>query len=120
MLTDGDPLLHGLEEEATRIAHPLRIIDGTPSITSLGIELRVPGALVSAVKPADDDTGDLIVRIWETLGAHTSGTFQLIGATDAELCNGLEEPINVPLDVTDQVMEIDMRPFEIQTIRIRR
>lgn len=119
MLTDGDPLLHGLEEEAARIAHPLRIIDGTPSITSLGIELRVPGALVSAVKPADDDTGDLIVRIWETLGAHTSGTFQLIGATDAELCNGLEEPINVPLDVTDQVMEIDMRPFEIQTIRIR-
>jgi hypothetical protein len=72
------------------------------------------------VKPADDDTGDLIVRIWETLGAHTNGTFQLIGATDAELCNGLEEPINVPLDVTDQVMEIDMRPFEIQTIRIRR
>jgi alpha-mannosidase len=120
MLTDGDPLIHGLEEEASRIAHPLRIIDGTPSVSSLGIDLRVPGSLVSAVKPADDDSGDLIVRIWETLGAHTSGTLQLLGATDAELCNGLEEPNSVPLDVTDQVMEIDMRPFEIQTIRIRR
>jgi alpha-mannosidase len=120
ILTDGDPLLHGVEEESARIAHPLRVVDGTPVLSPLDIDLRVHGALISAVKPADDESGDLIVRVWETLGSRTLGTLQVGGAIDAELCNGLEASDDVSLDVTDGVMDVELRPFEIQTIRIKR
>ncbi len=120
MLTDGDPLLHGVEEESARIAHPLRVVDGTPVLSPLDIDLRVHGALISAVKPADDESGDLIVRVWETLGSRTLGTLQVGGAIDAELCNGLEVSDDVSLDVTDGVLDVELRPFEIQTIRIKR
>jgi alpha-mannosidase len=120
MLTDGDPLLHGVEEESARIAHPLRVVDGKPVLSPLDIDLRVHGALISAVKPADDESGDLIVRVWETLGSRTLGTLQVGGAIDAELCNGLEVSDDVSLDVTDGVMDVELRPFEIQTIRIKR
>jgi hypothetical protein len=45
---------------------------------------------------------------------------QVGGAIDAELCNGLEASDDVSLDVTDGVMDVELRPFEIQTIRIKR
>jgi alpha-mannosidase len=120
MLTDGDPLLHGVEEESARIAHPLRVVDGKPALPSLGIDLRVHGALISAVKPADDESGDLIIRLWETFGSRTIGTLQVQGAVDADICNGLEAPDDISLDVSDGVMDVELRPFEIQTIRIKR
>ena len=119
MLTDGDPVLSGVEEIAALMAHPVRVVDGAPQLPASGIALSVPGALISAVKPADDDSTDFIVRIWESRGGRTNGTLSIAGATRIVSCDALEDPIDAPLDmVSDGVFSISLRPFQIATLRI--
>ena len=119
MLTDGDPVLSGVEEIAALMAHPIRVIDGTPQLPSSGITLSVPGALISAVKPADDDSTDFVVRVWESRGDRTNGTLAVVGATRIVSCDALENPADAPLDMaSDGVFNLSLRPFQIATLRI--
>ena len=119
MALPGDPILAGIEDEAALMAHPARLLDGPPAHPPLGLSLRVPGALVSAVKPADDGSGDLIVRIWETRGARAHGRLTVSSFGDSPTvtaCNALEEPVAPPVDGG----AIVLRPFEIRTLRLSR
>ncbi|MEY3290579.1 MAG: hypothetical protein RLY19_670, partial [Actinomycetota bacterium] len=119
MLTDGDPVLSGVEEIAALMAHPVRVVDGAPQLPASGIALSVPGALISAVKPADDDSTDFIVRVWESRGGRTNGTLSVAGAARIISCDALENPIDAPLDmVSDGVFSLSLRPFQIATLRI--
>jgi alpha-mannosidase len=83
--------------------------------------MNVPGALVSALKPADDDSGDTIIRLWETRGARTTGTIT-ITQTDQQLqmfrCNALENAEADPLPAVGNEFSITLRPFEITTLRL--
>lgn len=112
--------VEGIEIESARIAHPYRIISGTPVAMSAGIRLDARGALISVIKPADDGSGDLVVRLWETRGASTSGTLSISRpAATAVLCNALEEPLSPKIiSVKDGIVEIELDPFQIQTLRI--
>jgi alpha-mannosidase len=82
------------------------------------ISLDVPGALISAVKPADDGSDDIIVRIWETRGGRTKGTLTIDGLTAAQTCNALEDA-GTPLDIlANGTLTIELKPFQIVTLRI--
>ena len=119
MLTPGDPLLSGIEETAARIAHPIRIIDGAPQLPICGITLDVPGALISAIKPADDDTNDIIIRVWESRGGRTSGTLRVANATTVIPCDALENPTESALEsLSVGVFDLSLRPFQIATLRV--
>lgn len=109
-----------LEIESALIAHPYRLIAGTPVVLSAGIRLDARGALISVIKPADDGSGDLVVRIWETRGASTSGTLSISRPTaTAVLCNALEEPLSSQIIlVKDGIVDVELGPFQIQTMRI--
>ena len=121
MLTSGDAITNGIEETAARIAYPHRIVDGTPGLPDANLVMNVPGALVSAMKPADDDSGDIIIRLWETRGARTSGTIT-ITQTDDQLhmfrCDALENAETNSLPSTGNEFSITLRPFEITTLRV--
>ena len=112
--------VEGIEIESARIAHPYRIISGTPVAMSAGIRLDARGALISVIKPADDGSGDLVVRLWETRGARTSGTLSISRpAATAIQCNALEEQLSPKvIPVKDGIVEIELDPFQIQTLRI--
>ena len=112
--------VEGIEIESARIAHPYRIISGTPVAISAGIRLDARGALISVIKPADDGSGDLVVRLWETRGASTSGTLSISRpAATAVLCNALEEPLSPEIiSVKDGIVDVELAPFQIQTLRI--
>jgi alpha-mannosidase len=100
------------------MAHPVRILDGVPRVPASVVSLDVPGALISAVKPADDGSDDIIVRIWETRGGRTHGTLTIEGMTAAQSCNALEDA-GVSLEVSENsTMTIELQPFEIMTLRI--
>ncbi|MFM8856667.1 MAG: alpha-mannosidase [Actinomycetota bacterium] len=113
-----------LERTVARRAHPIRLIreGGTSSVAP--VECLAPGVLISAVKPAEDGSGDLIVRMWETRGSRASGSVVVRGAIEVLRSDGLEEPIEgVPVRRVDKghsVLDIEMRPFEITTLRLRR
>ena len=100
------------------MAHPVRILDGVPRVPASVISLDVPGALISAVKPADDGSDDIIVRLWETRGGRTSGSLTIDGMTAAQTCNALEDA-GTPLDVSaNGTVAIELKPFQIMTLRI--
>ncbi|MHC5705061.1 alpha-mannosidase [Streptomyces tirandamycinicus] len=100
---------------------PLRIGPGgagvPPVVTTDG-----PAAVVEAVKLADDGSGDVVVRLYESLGGRTATVlrpgFPAAGAVLADL---LERPLEgPPLVVEDGGVPLALRPFQIVTVRLRR
>jgi len=113
--------LHEVLDEAEALNLPLRVVPigvleelPTPLVTVDGA-----GVEVSAVKRADDGSGDLIVRLYEACGDRAPVTVRLPHRlTDASLCNLLEEAHH-PLDVADGIVAITLQPFQLVTLRLR-
>ncbi len=81
--------------------------------------MRVEGtAYVEAVKLAEDGSGDVVVRLYEPLGARTSvrvsASFDHSGATEVDL---LERPYD---SGSWHDGRLDLRPFQIVTLRFGR
>jgi alpha-mannosidase len=116
------PGLAAVVAEAERFNMPLRVFDGSGSDPVPGSIVDVIGAGVEidAVKPADDDPLDLIVRFHEALGDRAQVTVRcdrpLVAASR---CNLLEEP-TAAVEVSDGVAALTLHPFEIVTLRLTR
>ncbi|XP_045117159.1 alpha-mannosidase 2C1-like isoform X2 [Portunus trituberculatus] len=81
------------------------------------------GAMIEAVKLAEDKSGDVVVRLYETLGGTTSARLKVPRQPQRVcLCNGLEEPMSdLSLEVgqDDEVfVDLTLSPFKIANIRI--
>ena len=91
-------------------------------VTTPPVRWESSGSLVSALKLADDGSNDLIVRLWETRGGRTSGRLTMTEpAVEIIDCDALETPLSGASVVgsgTDAT--IDLRPFQIRTLRVRR
>jgi len=122
-VADHDVIASGLlEREAALIGHPRRVVRGTPEIVSVGVRVDSEGVSISSVKSADDGSGDIVIRLWETRGGRATGrlTFDR-PVTSVVECNALEEPSDAaPITVTASSIELTLRPFEIRTLRARR
>jgi alpha-mannosidase len=88
------------------------------------VSIDHPGVQLSAVKRADDGSGDLIVRLAEVCGQRSPITVQASGRiTSATRTNALEEvdPIRDEVDrfdVFDGVVVVTLQPFELVTLRL--
>ncbi|MFE7133285.1 alpha-mannosidase, partial [Streptomyces sp. NPDC057638] len=81
-----------------------------------------PAVTVEAVKLADDRSGDVVVRLYESRGGRAAGTlrtgFPLAGATVVDL---LERPLPAErVAVRDGGVAVALRPFQILTLRLHR
>jgi len=104
---------------------PERALRGAP-VAPL-VTTSSPAALVEAVKMADDRSGDVIVRLYEPLGARAKVTlntsFQVLSAEENNL---LEQPYGAgTLTVTDgadggKTLSVALRPFQITTLRLKK
>lgn len=78
------------------------------------------GVTVEAVKLADDASGDVVVRLYESRGGRAQGVlrtgFPLAGAQVTDL---LERPLE-DADVADGAVAVALRPFQILTLRLQR
>ncbi|MEE1763929.1 MULTISPECIES: alpha-mannosidase [unclassified Streptomyces] len=96
---------------------PLRVADaaGAPSPV---VSVEGEGVTVEAVKLADDASGDVVVRIYESSGGRARGVlrtgFPLAGA---QLTDLLERPLSEAATDGDGV-PVTLRPFEVQTLRL--
>jgi alpha-mannosidase len=72
------------------------------------------------VKEAHDRSGDVIVRLYESLGerATTAVTLGFVRAAVVET-DLLERPTGEPVPA-DEPVRLEFRPFEIKTLRISR
>ena len=120
----GDPFAGGVLEEASALNTPLTVVPATPHPGPLPpaqsfLSVDDPGFVVVTVKRADDGTGDLVVRGYEAYGGRRRVRLRaLFPVTSAHRTDLLERPRHgLPLD--DGAVVVDLRPFELVTMRLR-
>jgi alpha-mannosidase len=115
------PGLHDVLREAEGLNLPLRVVPpgAREELPMPLVDVTGDGVEVSAVKRADDGSGDLIVRLYEACGDRAATTVKLpFRITDAQRCNLLEEPHDA-IDTADGIVAIVLQPFELVTLRLR-
>jgi alpha-mannosidase len=85
---------------------------GVPPLVSLEGD---PGVLIEAVKLADDGSGDVVARLYESLG--TPGHTRVHTSFDAA---GMERTDLHERPLGPAEPDLRLRPFEIVTLRLRR
>ena len=103
---------------ATGERSPLAPPTGTPVVAS-----DSPTVVVEAVKPADDGSGDVVVRCYESAGGRARTTLRLgFAATAARTTDARERdlPGHSDAPVVDGTVAVELRPFEVRTLRITR
>jgi alpha-mannosidase len=94
--------------------------DGTPPGPLVGVDGAA--ARIEAVKLADDGSGDVVVRLYESLGGRAATRLRpSFPVRRAEATDLLERPLNEPIAVdADGSIPISLRPFQIRTLRLGR
>ncbi|MEU6257109.1 glycoside hydrolase family 38 C-terminal domain-containing protein [Streptomyces sp. NPDC047043] len=98
---------------------PLRLADSA-GVPEPVVSVDGEGVTVEAVKLADDASGDVVVRLYESRGGRATGVlrtgFPLAGAQVTDL---LERPLE-DAEIADGGVPVALRPFQILTLRLRR
>ncbi|MFE5142156.1 alpha-mannosidase [Streptomyces fagopyri] len=96
---------------------PLRVADSAGCAVPV-VSVDGDGVTVEAVKLADDTSGDVVVRLYESRGGRATGTlrtgFPLAGARVTDL---LERPLS-EADTDGDAVAVSLRPFEVRTLRL--
>ncbi|GIH05645.1 alpha-mannosidase [Rhizocola hellebori] len=101
--------------EGYRINLPPRVVFGDAACEAL-VRVDNPAVVVEAVKLADDRSGDVIVRLYESLGGRARATLTPSFPVDrVSIVDLLERPLS---DDTGAAMEFG--PFQIRTVRLHR
>ncbi|MCY1136507.1 glycosyl hydrolase-related protein [Actinoplanes sp. Pm04-4] len=102
-----------------RINLPARTLDDAGHSVEPVVAVSAESVLVEAVKLAEDRSGDLIVRLYEAAGARTRTTVEPgFGFTTARATDLLERDLGGRTWQSRDSIELDLRPFEIVTLRI--
>ncbi|MER5980996.1 glycoside hydrolase family 38 C-terminal domain-containing protein [Streptomyces sp. NPDC001857] len=99
---------------------PLRVADAAGAPEPV-VSVSGEGVTVEAVKLADDGSGDVVVRLYESRGGRATGAlrtgFPLAGAQVTDL---LERPLE-PADTDERgAVSVALRPFQVLTLRLER
>ncbi|WP_246632224.1 alpha-mannosidase [Pseudonocardia nigra] len=104
--------------EGYRLNLPLRTVRGAGEIAPL-VQVDDPAVVVEAVKLAEDGSGDVVVRLYESHGTRATARitvgFEHTGAVETDL---LERPLPEPVCLDGD--RLTLRPFRIATLRFTR
>lgn len=85
-----------------------------PALVSTGH----PAVTVESVKLAEDRGGDVIVRLYESAGGRARARLTVsFPVADARITDLLERPLH-PADTDEDGLVLDLRPFQILTVRL--
>ena len=103
---------------------PPRTVQGTRDVAPI-VTVSNPAVVVEAVKLAEDRSGDVVVRLYESLGARSRTTvtagFAASTVTVTDLLErALESTVTRPNRTAGAAVDLTFRPFEIVTLRFAR
>ncbi len=103
--------------EGQHLNQPVRRVRGAAAVAPL-LSSSSEGVVVEAVKLAEDRSGDVVVRLYESLGRRTSTTIDTsFDAAEVVRTDLLERRVDGDLDVSGHSTTLHLRPFEIVTLR---
>jgi alpha-mannosidase len=79
--------------------------------------LQPHNLIISALKKAEKDDA-VIVRFFETCGEKCRATLQVPNQIKSASCVNLLEQEEFPLDIKDGLLEMNVAPFEIVTLKL--
>ncbi|MEV0253612.1 glycoside hydrolase family 38 C-terminal domain-containing protein [Streptomyces sp. NPDC050732] len=110
--TTGDAVAEGLA-----LNLPLRVADA-PVLPPL-VSVDHPAVTVESVKLADDRSGDVVVRLYESRGGRAAATLGTsFPVARAEVTDLLERPLHEAA-TGEAGLALALRPFQIVTLRLR-
>jgi len=113
--TIGDAIAEGY-----RLNLPLRRITGEREVAPL-LSVDNPAVVIEAVKPAEDGSGDVVVRLYEARGTRTTARiaadFAWSSVVETDL---LERPLPARVCLDPGGERLSVRPFQIVTLRFGR
>jgi alpha-mannosidase len=109
-------------EEGYRTNLTPRIARGAHGVEPL-FAVSNPALVIEAVKLAEDGSGDVVVRLYESLGERSVGVVAAnFPALRVQAVDLLERPVEAPGVTTAHVdtAEVTLRPFQLVTLRFGR
>ena len=104
--------------EAYALNVPLRVMKGACDAFS-AMRVDAPNVFIDAVKPTEDGSGDVIIRLYESKHADTRCKLRVEWPlSTAWTCDLLENKAD-ELSVEDGEIALTLHPFEVKTIRLR-
>ncbi|MBR5301682.1 MAG: alpha-mannosidase [Clostridia bacterium] len=116
---DGPFISSGVVREGYELNVPVTKAAGAAGTHSM-LSVDAPNVVIDTVKLAEDGSGDMIVRLYESKHAATQA--RLTFGFDAQrvwICDMLENP-QERLVVVSRGVELTLRAFEVKTVRIKR
>jgi alpha-mannosidase len=104
-------------QDGLRLNAPVAVAPGTTPACSL-FRVDAPNIILDTVKPAEDGSGDIILRLYESKKCDTAFTLTTaLAVKSAALCNMLEQPEKgLP---AGNCVQLHAKPFEIITLRVK-
>ncbi len=115
---NGPMVASELVREAYALNVPVRTAPGSAEATSL-FGLDAGNVIIDTVKPAEDGSGDVIVRAYEAMRTATECTLSSALPIASATSTDLLERGDQPLPLTADGVRLSLRPFEIKTVRLR-
>jgi len=104
--------------EAYELNCPALVVPGAAGERSL-FDVDAPNVIVETVKPAEDGSRDVIVRLYEakrmTTRCTLSTSLPILGAAQTDMIETVQETL--PRD--GGRITLEFRPFEVKTVRLR-
>ncbi len=112
--TIGDAVALGYD-----LATPLRAVRAAAPITPI-VTSSDPAVVIETVKLAEDGSGDLVVRLYESCGGRARTTLTLDGSAEViELTDLLERALEGEPSAAGESIELPFRAFQLRTVRFR-
>jgi alpha-mannosidase len=94
------------------------------TVTALGnggerslFEIDAPNILIETVKPSEDGSGDIVLRMYESMRTATHCTLRTSLPVKGAMRTNMLEEIRGELELKGSSLALDFRPFEIKTVR---
>ncbi len=82
--------------------------------------IDAPNVIVEAVKPAEDDSGAFVLRMYECEGTKTETNVRLCVPVEKVTLTNMLEDEREPVGLCENAFSLSFRPFEIKTIKCAR
>ena len=104
--------------EAYELNVPLQTIPGScPAFSAFTVD--EPNVFIDTVKPAEDGSGDIILRLYEAKKADTAAVLYLnLPVAEVWACDLLENKLE-PLPMDEDCVALRFHNFEVKTLRVK-
>jgi alpha-mannosidase len=116
-LWNGSLLSSNVVCEAYDLNVPIMTVSGSAGERSL-FNVDAPNVVIDTVKPAEDGSGDIVVRLYDAQRAATRCTLRTSLPIAAARLTDMLERDDEPVEVRDGAMSLAFRAFEIKTVRL--